>query len=201
MSEQRQHDEGSTEGAVELLARANIQAMTEVRGLRDDIAAVDAKRGRDLNLAKLALAMTILLVIATMAVAISNRPILNLIKSTVTPEGDIYQENQARTGVLLQSLVSEEDCRNRRASAGLPPPPTTIVIKGGQATAIPKAPCGDLPDSPTGFQSPPKSEQPPEVPDNDDGFNPVPYGLVLAFGATIGVGAVIYRTRERKDPR
>ena len=188
--------------AVELLAKANVEAMREVRGLRDDIAAVDTRRGRDLDLAKVAMALVVLLVIGVGAVVISNRPILKLIESTVTPGGQINQDMAERATQRNFGLVTENDCRHRRAVANLPPPPTTVVIKDGQAIAQAKMPCGDLPDSPAGFQSPPKSETPPPSKSGGGGgFNPVPYALALAIGVTIGIGVAIYRTQRREDKR
>ena len=187
--------------AVELLAQANIRAMTEVRGLRDDIAKVDSKRGRDLNLFKAAMVLVLVLVVGVAFTVASNRPILNLIQSTVTPGGEIYEQNQARSNQLVFTLVTENDCRHRRAEAGLAPPPTTLVIKEGTAVATPVAPCGDLPDSPPGFQSPPRPQGLPPQEKPASGFNPVPYMLALAVGATSAVGAFIYRDRVRDRKR
>lgn len=183
--------------ALETLAQANLRAMQEVKGLRDDIAKVDASRGRDLNLFKWAMALVLFLVCIAVFMVLTNRPILDLIKSTVTPEGEIYKANTERTTLLLQNLVVEQDCRNRRAMANLSAPPTTIVIRDGKAVTLAKAPCGDLPDSPPGFQSPPKLDPPPLPPPSKSG-NRLAYAVMVAVGLAV-IAGVVYQKRTREE--
>lgn len=53
-------------------------------------------------------------------VSLSNQKVL---RSCTSPSGACYQEGQTRQAGLIYALVVEQDCRTRRALAGLSPPP------------------------------------------------------------------------------
>lgn len=65
-------------------------------------------------------------------VAVTNRDVLDIVKSSTTPGGKIYERNVERTNKLIsEALVDEDDCRDRRIAAKLAPP------------ADPSVPCRD----------------------------------------------------------
>lgn len=169
------------DAAIAALAQGYGEAVQEMRGLRVDLRDIDAKRGRELNIFKGAIALVAVAVVVTTFVALTNRPILNLIKSTVTPGGEIYQRSQTSTASLVQGLAGEIDCRNRRAAAGLGPP-TVAAVPGPDGGLVVRqtVACGDMPDSPPGFATvrvPPPA--PVHVPNQDPNWEWLVPALVL----------------------
>lgn len=181
------------DGAIRDITEALHAATAETRGLREDVKVLDAKRGRDISIFKGAIALVLIATAMSAFVALTNRPILDLIKSTVEPTGEINQRSQAASAVLVQNLPIEIDCRQRRALADLPPPAVqAVVLPDGRSAMRQAVPCALLPDNPVPFNL----VSNPPLPDHRGDGGGSRWWPYLAIAAFLGLPFLYLRWRR-----
>lgn len=79
-------------------------------------------RKRSLQLLGLAVAIVVLLV-----AAVVNVVTLQTVHCALTPRCAIYERNARSSAAVVSGLVDEQDCRQRRALAGLPVPDDDLL--------------------------------------------------------------------------
>ena len=101
--------------AVERVGDSVGQLTGELRAARD-------KTHRELNHLRRLTWLVLFGLIGLTLLAVVSTYTLYLVVDTISPGGARFRQGQERTGQAVAAIVVDNDCRNRRAAAGLPAP-------------------------------------------------------------------------------